>query len=206
MASERGGVRRPSDRSPKVSGIGKNSKRTDTQAIRSPNVQDSTDLQVGDRERIRQGQKTQPLSETRSPQVSAAPPSGGPLPAGGGGAELPAHLMSKLSTRPNEDEMTPASEPPVEPQDDKEVVLQFLIDAFGDQNASSMLEEIRTSKQAPVVPTAPTTLAPEVVEEPGEPEAMEFGEDLATEGAAAGEEVDQTSVETPAAPSEAPVV
>ena len=191
--ADRGGYRR-SKESTSVSGIGKNSKRTDgRQAIRSPNIQDSTDLQQGDRERIRQGQKVQPLSETPSPSVSAAPPRGPSASAGAGAVELPPHLMGPTS-RPLEDEMTPASPPPVEPQDDKEVVLQFLIDAFGDENASSMLEEIRMSKQTPSTPMMPTTLAPEVVEEPGEPEAIELGE----------EPIEEEVVEEPV--EEAPVV
>ena len=177
MADKRGGYRRPDDRSPKASGIGKNSKRTDTQAIKSPNVQDSTDLQVGDRERIRQGQKVAPLSQTPSPSVSAPPRGGSSGAAAGAGAELPPHLFAKPTSRPLEDEMTPASPPPMEPQDDQEVVLQFLIDAFGDENAAKMLEEKRGANVASApAPMAPTTFEPEVAQEPGEPEAVELGE------------------------------
>lgn len=150
MADKRGGNRRPSDRGAKVSGVGKNSKRTDTQAIKSPNVQDSADLQVGDRERIRQGQQVQPLASAPSP---LAPASGSPRPPAGGGRplQIPPHLLGMPSTRPDEDILTPTA-PPDEPLDDMEVVLQFLVNEFQDENANRMLQEHRTSRQAPELP------------------------------------------------------
>lgn len=45
--------------------------------------------------------------------------------------------------------MTPPPEAPVEPADDKEVVLQFLIDNFQDGNAQQMLQEYRAQRQVP---------------------------------------------------------
>lgn len=178
MAEQRGGYRRPEDRSPKVSGVGKNSKRTDTQVIASPNVQDSTDLQTGDRERIRQGQKVQRLGATPAPNVT--PPTSGPrldgpaMTSPGGGGEPPLHLAQMPTNRPLEDPMTPPSALPEEPQDDQEVVLQWLVDAFGDQAASQMLRDKRAARVQPVTPQMPP-MQPEI--EPAlpteEPEAIE---------------------------------
>lgn len=203
--AEQGGYRRPSKQQ-SFSGVGKNSRRTDKQIKRSPNVQDSTDLQVGDREKIRQGQQARGLPQTPSPSVSAPPRGGSPSPTAGAGAGLPDHLMSIPTGRPGEDEMTPATPAPIEPEDDQEVVLQWLVDTFQDDAANRMLQDKRAAKVTPMQPTTFTEDLDEPTLEPGEPEAIELGEDLATEGAAAGEDVDQTSVETPAAPSETPVV
>lgn len=174
--AERGGYQRPSDPAA-VSGIGKNSKRTDgKQAIKSPNIQDSSDLQVGDRERIRQGQQIQRLGAAPSPNVAppaaGRPPQGSSAPLGGGG-EPPLHLAQLPSSRPMEDPMT-MPDAIEEPQDDQEVVLQFLADAFGDQSAAQMLADKRAARVQPVVPEMPP-MEPEI--EPAlpteEPEAVE---------------------------------
>lgn len=178
MAEQRGGYRRPSKQE-SFSGVGKNSRRTDKQAIKSPNVQDSTDLQVNDRERIRQGQQVAPLSKTSSPSVSSAPRSlSSPQPSGGGPMALPENIFSMPSTRPGEDPMTPASEPPIEPEDDMEVVLAFLAynPDIQDQAALQMLKDHRATKQAPEMPAVvPPVTSPGSTTEPGEPEPVELG-------------------------------
>lgn len=73
-----------------------------------------------------------------------------------------------------EDPMTPPSALPEEPQDDQEVVLQWLVDAFGDQSASQMLRDKRAARvqQAPAPMPMPAPMTePEIPSE--EPEAIE---------------------------------
>src|SRR3990172_1042595 len=142
-----GGARRPSNPA-SYSGIGKRSRRTDGQAIKSPNVQEGTDLTQGDRTIIEQGQRGAPLSKTPTPSFS---PTRVPGVGTGAPGELPQHLMALPSTRPGEDEMTPAT-PVEEPEIDAEVVLKFLEDEFQDDLAAKMLQRIRAERIAPEVP------------------------------------------------------
>lgn len=228
MAENRGGYRRPKDPAAS-SGVGKRSRRTDgRQAVKSPNVQDSTDLQQGDRERIRQGQSIQPLSETRSPQVAAPAPS--PTSTSGGGtATLPAHVFGGDSSRPDEPITEglpfgagggPEALAPVDPTDDMEVVLQGIVSLTGDQAISQMLSDHREfkawktdrdSSQTP--PVSPVSAVPEQDPLLGEEEIDQGMEEdlgvpaLATEEEVAveGDEEEQLSVETPEAAASAPI-
>lgn len=198
MASERGGYRRPSEQQT-ISGIGKNSRRTDRQAIKSPNVQDSTDLQVGDRERIRQGQKVQSLSRTPPPRVSA-PPRGSPSPAGGGAGSLPDFLTEMPTNRPDEPltsgmDMGPGSGsdilgvPP--PSDDPRVIaLERYAREFNNPTAQRYLDRIYRPQ-----PT-PETVAPAQVPTMTETE-VPMEDDFADEEESAVEETEET---TPAEP------
>lgn len=183
MATDnRGGKRYPKEPA-SYSGVGKNSKRTDSQRIKSPNVQDSTDLAVGDREKIEAGQRIRPLGRQTPPRVQ--PPATGAMGGGGQAAVLPDHLMSMPSTRPDE-ELTaglpigPGPGPEMlrpQPQDDREVVLDWLAaQPNAPQAIVDMQAEIRAQRMAPPspAPMAAPTPEPEPVEEPmAEPVAEE---------------------------------
>lgn len=188
----RGGYQRPSEPS-SVSGVGRNSKRTDgRQAIKSPNVQDSTDLTQGDRERIRQGQRIAPLAESPAPRVAPVGPS---QPSGQGAVSLPEHVLSLPSTRPEEDEFAPASQP--DPTDEMEVVLSKMVEWTGDASIAQMLEEHREFKSWRAQRQQAPQPSSEVMSQPVEPDEP-IGVELPLPGA--GEEsLDQElSVESPA--------
>lgn len=145
MADKRGGSRVP-NKPASYSGVGKNSRRTDGQPVRAPHVQEGTDLTQGDRRVIEARQSAAPLGTQSSPRIATPTVA----PSGGGvAAELPQHLFEMPTARPGEDPMTPPPEAPMEPADDKEVVLQFLIDNFQDGNAQQMLQEYRAQRQVP---------------------------------------------------------
>lgn len=146
--AERGGARRPNDRTPKAPGVGRSSKRTDTQLIRTPNAQEGTDLRIGDRERIAQMQRDRPLGASPAPQVQQG---GASVPAGGGrGGPPPAHLAEMPTNRPLEDPMV-APPPLPDPDDDREFVLAKLAGPpFNNQAVADMLRDLRASKVAPV--------------------------------------------------------
>lgn len=189
--AEQGGYRRPGKQE-SFSGVGSRSRRTDKQVKASPNVQDSEDLQVGDRRKIEQGQRVAPLPRSAGPAV--APPQQGASPALGpsGMAEMPGFLASLPSTRPGEDEMTQPQNVP-DPDDDKEFVLQMLASApWGNEKVRQMLNDLRTERSqvaAPTVPgivpnanlpSGPLPQAPEpqgAAGIPSEPEPIELGAD-----------------------------
>ena len=182
MADKRGGYRRPSDPS-SYSGAGKNSKRTDgRQAIKSPNVQDSTDLSVGDGERIRQGQQVQRLSETPSPSVSA-PPRGSPSSAAGGGAGIPPLAFEMESKRPDEPltsgmDMGPGSGADVlttmpDPEDPRILALERYARLNNNPTAQRYLDRI----YRPQTPTPETVAAPAPMEETAPPMEDDFAEE-----------------------------
>lgn len=179
MAENRGGYRSPRDKTPRVPAPGKQSRRTDNQPIRVANVQDSEDLQQGDRQRLEQAQRLAPLRRSPAPRV-AAPAAGSPA---GGGATLPEHVFAGDTSRPNEPLTAglafgagPGAEAisPPPPETDQEVVLQFLADTFQDDAASKMLNEIRNARAVPDEPMEQPALASAAPIEPMEPEPMEM--------------------------------
>lgn len=156
MAEEKRGGRRVPNNPASYSGVGKNSRRTDGQPIRTPNVQDSTDLTQGDRAKLEAGQRIAPLGRTPQPQVSVNHrPQVSPELGPSGTTPLPQHLMEMPSTRPNEDVLTPASSP-IDPDDDKEFVLQVLASApWGNDAVRRMLSDLRAERAQGVAPLAP---------------------------------------------------
>lgn len=152
----RGGNRVPRDRTPQVSGPGRFSRRSDNQPVDVPRVGDSEDLQHGDRQRLEAAQRQVGIPRAPAPSPQGLPPVPGAGPTGGAG-ELPPHLFSRDSARPDEPitaglPFGPGAGPEAltqEPADDQEVVLQFLIDEFADEAAYNMLQEKRGQQVAP---------------------------------------------------------
>lgn len=166
--AERGGMRVARDRTPKVSGVGRFSQRTDTQPINVGRLSDSEDLKHGDMQQLRAGVQQRPLSRQQTPRVAPAPPpKGGGSGAGGMPPAIPEHIFSR-STR----EAEPPTEgmdfgagagaevlTPPQPEDEMDVVLQALVQMTGDQGIANMLEDHREFKAwrsqrdtAPVIP------------------------------------------------------
>lgn len=157
--TERGGRRVP-NKPASYSGVGKNSKRTDgrVQPNRAPSIQESTDLQVGERAVIEKGQAIRPLGRQSAPQIQTSP-GGGPAAAEG---MLPEHLFTSPSARPSEAVTTglPFGGGPgpevlrPQPQDDREVVLDWLASQpNAPQAIVDMQAEIRGSRMS--APSAP---------------------------------------------------
>ena len=177
MADNRGGYRQPRDKRPKVAGPGKAARRTDNQPIQVANVQESTDLQVGDRQKLENAQRIAPLGRLRPPRVAAVTP-----PESGGSAALPEHLFSGPTSRPGEPITAgmdfgpgPGSEAitPPPPETDQEIVLDFLAREFNDQAAAQMLSEIRNARAVPDEPMEAPIASAAPVEAP-EPEPIEL--------------------------------
>lgn len=222
MPPRHGGRRTPREPAA-VSGPGSLSRRTDAgvarQPIDVPNVGESTDLVHGDRQRLEEAQRVAGVPRAATPRLS---PAGGtaPPPPGTGGAPagLPDFLFEE-SDRPDEPltegmPFGPGAGSEMlaqEPQNDQEVVLQFLIDSFNDEAAFQMLQEMRgAGQQAPVpLPTAPPQEA--VAEEEGDLEAveMDYGdeefpeEEVAQEEALSAEEEEGLLTPEPESPEEA---
>lgn len=189
--AERGGARRPKDRTPKAPGVGRNSKRTDTQLIATPSVQESDDLQVGDRERIRQMQRTQPLSATSLPRVLGAPGGGALLGVGGQtSSQLPQHLVEMPTNRPLEPETTglpfgpgggPEALQSYQEPDDRQLILRFLARG-GNEDANRILSGMVDSQRPAPPEVAPLLSSAEDIEEiPEEAVAEESAEGIAPE-------------------------
>lgn len=184
MAAKRGGRTVP-NKPASYSGVGKQSRRTDGQPVRSPNVQEGTDLTIGDRATIEAGQRSQPLSRTPTPRVAPPRPQASPALGPSGMEEMPQFLASMPSTRPMEDPATPAVAPP-DADDDREFVLQVLSSApWGNNKVREMLNDLHAERTQTM---APPTLGP--VASPGlgasdedaaladeEPPAQELGAD-----------------------------
>lgn len=183
MAERRGGYQPP--RNPaSFSGVGSRSRRTDgrVQPQRVPNIQESTDLQQGERRVLEQGQRIAPLSRVPAPRVQPPGIMSGQAPTGS--LET---LLGLATNRPNEPETTglpfgPGGGPEVlstfEPTDEIDVVLQGMMEITGDQSIALMLQEHQefkawqAQKQATPTPaSAPVT--PEVAPEPDEETLVE---------------------------------
>jgi hypothetical protein len=166
MVDKRGGYQKPS-KPATTSGVGRNSKRTDGQPVRSPNVQDSTDLTQGDRRTIEQGQKVQPLSTSSTPRL-AGPSTEAPPLSGGEPAQLPPHIFELPTTRPGEpltegSIMGPGGGPEVlqsnQVPDDKVLALQWLARA-GNSDAAQRIQAGVLDSQRPPDPSAMPIQAP----------------------------------------------
>ena len=183
MAEERRGGRRVPRNPASYSGVGKNSKRTDgrIQPKRAPNIQDSTDLQQGERAIIEAGQNIAPLRGTPAPRI--APPTGGGRSMVGPsrGGMPPDHLMGIPSARPGEPEtaglalgrgpgpevLTPQQ------QDDREIVLGWLAaQPNAPQAIIDMQNDIRNARMAPQQPPRAPMGRPEPMPEDVPREAL----------------------------------
>lgn len=168
MAENRGGYRLPKDKGAKAPGVGKNSKRTDAQPIRAPHVQEGTDLAIGDRKRLEAGMRSAPLKRASSPTTRQAQVS--PALGASGMEELPAHLFSMPSTRPDEDVMV-APEGVPDADDDREFILQVLASGpWGNQRVKGLLDDLRKERVAAAQIPAESPLQPAPIPEPLEPE------------------------------------
>jgi hypothetical protein len=193
--AEQGGYRRPTTGAT-YSGVGKNSRRTDgRQAIRSPNVQDSTDLSQGDRERIVQGQRMRPLSEAPTPPV-APPPTGG----GGGAAGIPMPLPPIMPSSRPEEPITegmpfgPGAGPEVLTPPPRENLRLEALERYARIYDNPHAKRILARERQPQPMPMPAVAAmPDSLPQPPEPEPVAT-EDVAVEG-----EEDTLSVETPEA-------
>jgi hypothetical protein len=226
MAQDNRGGRRVPREPASYSGVGRNSRRTD-QPLRSPNVQDSTDLPVGSREQILQGQRIAPLGRTPSPRVdgsrlaeistaNAAPPMSDVR--GGGG--IPDWLTDMPTNRADEpltagmDQGPGAPADPLmrEPADDREALLQWLARG-GNQDALDTLSGYRDAQrppdQPPIEPAPVARIPDDAVEDITLDDGLGEEEGLATEEepVEAGESNPAAPVETPASapPDEEPV-
>ena len=83
--TSRSGGRIPADGKPRVSGVGKNSQRTDMSAPATPGLHES-DLQQGDVSMLTEGQRVAPIRNQPSSRTSTSPRKrkGGPIKQQGG--------------------------------------------------------------------------------------------------------------------------
>lgn len=93
----RGGYQKPS-KPAHSSGVGKNSKRTDGQPIRVPNVTSSKDLQVGDRQMLEAAQRVAPAASATTPSLARSATGTAPNRSQG----LPPWLLGMDSQAPTE--------------------------------------------------------------------------------------------------------
>lgn len=186
---QRGGYQRPREPA-SYSGVGSRSRRTDGQPIRTPNVTEGTDLTIGQRRIIEEGQRVKRLGRTPEPRVS---PAGGAAPSVPGGGGPPGGLPDFLfegTDRPDEPfteglPFGPGAGPevlsPPEPPDEVDEFLQYMVRETGDMAITNMLDEHREFEayrtQRAEMPTQVAPPGPEVIE----PEAEEAGPLEATE-------------------------
>ena len=177
----RGGYQEPSNPAP-VSGPGKFSKRTDGgpgQKIQTPSI-DRDDIQHGDIQNIEQAQHIQRIPNRSGPAASPAPAS---PPAVAAGGALPPFIFGRDSARPNEAttaglDMGPGdgseilSAPPLDEADDREIILDWLANTYGNNDAAQMLKEIQDSKRPKPAPLQVVGDTPPV---PGEDEMGPLG-------------------------------
>lgn len=163
MADGRGGYQKPS-KPAAVSGPGKMSARTDGRAgqpIREPDI-DSPDLQYGDRQRLTDAQRIARAASGQGAKVEPRRMTGQP----GTRAGLPPWFSQSEDTNPSEPttaglaggegpgpEMLDASQPA---DDVREVVLQFLVQTYGNEHAREMLAQLRAERAASQRPAMPT--------------------------------------------------
>lgn len=179
----RGGYQKPSGPRP-PGGPGKISQRTDgnVQPIRTPPITSSPDLQVGQGQALTDAQRIARLG-TGGGASPPPRPAGAPLAPG----PLPAHLIGP-SNRPGEPVTTGMDMGPgagsealnAQPNtpDQREQVLMYLMQNFGNDSAARMLASMRAERQTPPapsmgpagVPAAPT--APPAPPEPSTPTAV----------------------------------
>lgn len=146
----------------------------DRQGVRSEN-----DLEYGQRKEIEEGQKAAPLPKQQTPKVESPPPRAAAQALrreGGGG--LPPAVTQMPSKRPLEPGSAGADFGPgpdsqslqtSEPDDPREMYLDYLVRAYSNQDAYDLLQEMRAAKRGPVpqpmAPAAPSAPAP-MAEEP----------------------------------------
>lgn len=161
MAENRGGRRVP-DKPASYSGVGKNSKRTDGQPVRAPNVQDSTDLTQGDRATIEAGQSSRPLSKSGPRDVAQSGSFLGRIRGESDPSALGEHVFSLPTTRPTEPltqglpfgegggpEVLQSNQIP----DDKQLLLDFLARG-GNEDAIRIRSGIAEQQRPPEMPSA----------------------------------------------------
>lgn len=174
MANGRGGYQRPGSPA-SVSGPGKFSKRTDggVQPITEPSI-DTPGLEYGDRGRLTEAQR---IAHAAAGQGGTPPGPSRMTGQMGTGTKLPPFLFDSPSQNPLEagsaglptgagpgPEALAASQPA---PDEREAILEYLVQTFGNADAAKMLHAIRESKAAPAaapaaVPAAESTLKGDV--------------------------------------------
>lgn len=158
----RGGYQKPG-KPAAVSGVGKNSKRTDggVQPVREPDI-DTMGLEYGDRKMVSDAQRIAPLPKPGS--GAGRLPTGAP-PQGGAAAGLPPWLIDSPSARPDEPvtaglAMGPGPGPEIldaaQPAPDlREQVLEGLWLTFGNEHARQLLQELRQERMPAATPGMP---------------------------------------------------
>jgi hypothetical protein len=167
----RGGYRKPNKPSA-VSGPGKFAKRTDGQPVRSPDL-DTPGQKFGDRQMIEAGQRAAPIAGASGASVPRRNQHSVPT-----GKELPPWFFDQESQHPLEpvtagvdmgagpgSEVLAASEPP---DDEVELVLEYLATTFQNATAAKHLAEYRNERAGnvaapPALPAAPTVPSQPVV-------------------------------------------
>jgi len=164
----RGGYQKPSDPAP-ASGPGKFSKRTDG-AIASPDIDSEEGVQYGDRGKLEDAQRIAKAAVGAGARVNPTTDqrrmSGGPPQRG----KLPPWLTQGEDTNPDQPathgldgglgagpEILAAGQPT---PDEREVVLEFLVQNYGNEAARQMLAGLRSERNvsaqnAVAVPSAP---------------------------------------------------
>lgn len=165
----RGGYQKPG-KPAAVSGVGKNSKRTDggVQPVREPDI-DTMGLEYGDRKMVSDAQRIAPLPKPGS--GAGRLPTGAP-PQGGAAAGLPPWLIDSPSNRPDEPVtaglgMGPGPGPEIldaaaPAPDVREQTLEALWVTFNNPQARDLLMQLRQEKAAATAGPgmAPPTEAP----------------------------------------------
>lgn len=148
----RGGYQKPS-KPAAVSGVGKNSKRTDggVQAVREPDI-DTMGLEYGDRQMVADAQKIAPLPKGQT--AVERRPTGAPTTGG----KLPDWLINGDTNRPDEPVTTglgmgpgagPEALQAAAPAPDiREQILEGLFMQYQDPNAHQLLQQLRAERAA----------------------------------------------------------
>jgi len=151
----RGGYQKPSDPAP-ASGPGKFSKRTDG-AITSPDIDTTEGVQYGDRGKLEDAQRIAKAAAGAGARVNpeASRRLGGAPPERG---KLPPWLTTGEDTAPEDPAtaglgMGPGAGPEAlmaaeATPDQREVVLEFIAQNYGNETARQMLAEIRAERNA----------------------------------------------------------
>lgn len=163
----RGGYQKPSNPAA-VSGPGKFSRRTDGgQKVVEPDI-DNPDLQYGDRSMLEDAQRRTPLKGSQGARVASGAerrPQGSALDG-----KLPPWLTTTPDPHPDEPttaglasgpgpgpEVLDAATPP---EDIREVVLQWMVQQYGNPDVARMLNDMRNEREQRVnvpTPSAPMT-------------------------------------------------
>ncbi len=161
----RGGYRKPSGAQP-ASGPGKFSKRTDSQAVRTPGLAGS-DLQYGDVGMLQAAQKAAPLpAGVGQMKTAQRRPEGAPLQQG----KLPSYLFDTPTALPGTPDTNGLSTGPgggpdvldsaVAPLDEREQIMDYIYKTYDNKEAAQWLIDFRNERAASAVPATPPGATP----------------------------------------------